>query len=220
MSRGMRAPALIVGDGAPGIWKAVRELWPDAERQRCTVHALRNLTSKLPERHHNEVNARYWQVFDDAGSAGEAKAGLLALAADYKRSYPSAAKVIADDVDQLVAHLRFPLVHRKRTRSTNLLERRFVELRRRTKVIGSFPGETSALSLIWAVLELSSRGWRGVEMTPKTVAEIEPIRRQAASTDTAEHQPDRGGDRRLHRLHTGAAPGVNYPEPGTPPTAE
>ena len=49
---------------------------------------------------------------------------------------------------------------------TNLLERTFVEVRRRTKVIGRFPGETSALSLIWAVLELSSRGWRGVVMTP------------------------------------------------------
>jgi putative transposase len=51
-------------------------------------------------------------------------------------------------------------------------------VRRRTKVIGRFPGETSALSLIWAVLELSSRGWRGVVMTPTTVAQIERLRRQ------------------------------------------
>jgi len=45
-------------------------------------------------------------------------------------------------------------------------------------VIGRFPGETSALSLIWAVLELSSRGWRGVVMTPRSVAEIERLRRR------------------------------------------
>ena len=72
---------------------------------------------------------------------------------------------------------------------TNLLEPSLGEVRRRTKVIGRFPGETSALSLIWAVLELSSRGWRGVIMTPKTVAEIERIRRQqnpSATTDTEE----------------------------------
>jgi len=50
-------------------------------------------------------------------------------------------RVIDDNVDQLVAHLRFPLEHRKRTRSTNLLERTFVEVRRRTKIIGRFPGE-------------------------------------------------------------------------------
>ena len=58
------------------------------------------------------------------------------------------------------------------------MERTFVEVRRRTKVIGRFPGETSALSLIWALLELSRPVWRGVVMTPKTVAEIERIRRQ------------------------------------------
>ena len=67
---------------------------------------------------------------------------------------------------------------------TNLLERTFVEVRRRTKIIGRFPGETSALSLIWAVLELASRGWRGVTMTPKAVAQIERIRR--GHTPTAE----------------------------------
>lgn len=180
--RGMRAPALVIADGAPGIWKAVGELWPAVCRQRCTVHVLRNVTAKLPERHHREVKARYWKVLDEAASAGEAKQGLLALAGDYRRSYPSAMAVIERDLDELVAHLRFPLAHRKRTRSTNLLERTFVEVRRRTKVIGRFPGETSALSLIWAVLELSSRGWRGVEMTPRTVAEIERIRRGLAGS--------------------------------------
>ena len=183
VARGMRAPALIVADGAAGIWKATRELWEHAAEQRCTVHALRNVTSKLPERTHREVKARYWQILDDAVCAAEARAGLLALAGDYRRAYPSAMRVIDDNVDQLVAHLRFPLEHRKRTRSTNLLERTFVEVRRRTKIIGRFPGETSALSLIWAVLELASRGWRGVTMTPKAVAQIERIRRAHTPND-------------------------------------
>ena len=176
-ARGMRAPALIIADGAPGIWKATRELWPRAIEQRCTVHALRNVTSKLPQRLHREVKARYWKILDEASSANEAKAGLLAFAGDYRRAYPSAMRVIEEHVDQLVAHLRFPLEHRKRTRSTNLLERTFVEVRRRTKIIARFPGETSALSLIWAVLELASRGWRGITMSPKAVAEIERLRR-------------------------------------------
>src|SRR3954449_2007095 len=70
--RGLRAPALIVADGAPGLWKAARELWPTAEEQRCTVHALRNVTGKLPERHHRELKARWWQVFDDAASVADA----------------------------------------------------------------------------------------------------------------------------------------------------
>jgi putative transposase len=188
VDRGLRAPALIVADGAPGLWKATRELWPTAEEQRCTVHALRNVTGKLPERHHRELKARWWQVFDDAGSPADARRGLQAIIADYRTAYPSAMAVIERDLDALVAHLRWPAEHRKRIRSTNLLERTFVEVRRRTKVIGRFPGETSALSLIWAVLELASRGWRGVVMTPRSVAEIERLRRRqhtAASQEVA-----------------------------------
>jgi putative transposase len=190
-ARGMNAPALIVADGAPGLWKAARELWPAADEQRCTVHALRNVTAKLPERHHRELKARWWQVFDDASSPAEACRGLEAIAADYRAAYPSAMAVIERDLNALVAHLRWPSEHRKRIRTTNLLERTFVEVRRRTKVIGRFPGETSALSLIWAVLELSSRGWRGVVMTPKTVAQIERLRRHQRATTDSDHEPQR-----------------------------
>jgi putative transposase len=184
--RGLRAPALIVADGAPGLWKAARELWPAADEQRCTVHALRNVTGKLPERHHRELKARWWQAFDDAASVADARRGLEAIVADYGTAYPSAMAVITDNLDALVAHLRWPSEHRKRIRSTNLLERTFVEVRRRTKAIGRFPGETSALSLIWAVLELTSRGWRGVVMTPRSVAEIERLRRRQHPGPTEE----------------------------------
>jgi putative transposase len=183
VERGLRSPALIVADGAPGLWKAMRELWPAADEQRCTVHALRNVTARLPERHHRELKARWWKVFDDATSPADARRGLEAIINDYRSAYPSAMAVIERDTDALVAHLRWPSEHRKRIRTTNLLERAFVEVRRRTKVIGRFPGETSALSLIWAVIELSSRAWRGVVMSPKTVAEIERLRRQQANAD-------------------------------------
>jgi putative transposase len=187
VARGLRSPALVVADGAPGLWKAIRELWPAAEEQRCTVHALRNVTAKLPERHHRELKTRWWKVFDEAASVGDARRGLEAIVADYRTAYPSAMAVIERDLDALVAHLRWPSDHRKRIRTTNLLERTFVEVRRRTKVIGRFPGETSALSLIWAVLELTSRGWRGVIMTPKTVAEIERLRRQRAGASRSDN---------------------------------
>jgi putative transposase len=182
IARGLRAPALVIADGAPGIWKAVREVWPDALEQRCTVHALRNVTAKLPERHHQEIKTRWWKTFDEARSPGEARRELQGIIEDYQAAYPSAMAVIENDLPALITHLRFPSQHRKRIRTTNLLERTFVEVRRRTKVIGRFPGETSALSLIWAVLELSSRGWRGVKMNPKTVAEIERLRRELRTT--------------------------------------
>ncbi len=126
MRRGLRTPALVVADGAPGLWKAVRELWPSADEQRCTVHALRNVTAKLPERHHAELKARWWAVFDEAGSPAEARRGLEAISGEYRSAYPSAMAVIERDLDALVCHLRWPSEHRKRIRSTNLLERSFV----------------------------------------------------------------------------------------------
>src|SRR5215218_8169780 len=72
IARAMRVPALIVADGAPGLWKAARELWPGALEQRCTVHALRNVLKKLPERLHRELKARYWRILDEATSAADA----------------------------------------------------------------------------------------------------------------------------------------------------
>jgi putative transposase len=139
IDRGLRAPALVIADGAPGIWKAARELWPATLEQRCTIHALRNVTSKLPERHHAEIKARWWKTFEEARSAGEARQQLQALTSEYRAAYPSAMAVIERDLDALVTHLRFPSEHRKWIRTTNLLERTFVEVRRRTKVIGRFP---------------------------------------------------------------------------------
>lgn len=68
----------------------MREPWPQADEQRCAVHALRNVTAKLPERHHREVKTRWWQAFDEASSPAEARHGLQAIVADYRSAYPSA----------------------------------------------------------------------------------------------------------------------------------
>ncbi len=87
LARGLKPPALLVADGAPGLWKAARELWPAALEQRCTVHALRNVTKKLPERLHRELKARYWRIFDEASSAAERGPGC-------SRSQPTTAPPI------------------------------------------------------------------------------------------------------------------------------
>jgi putative transposase len=80
--------------------------------------------------------------------------------------YTAAAKCLADDLDALVVHLRYPTRHRRRWRSTNLLERSLGEVKRRTKVIGRFPGETSCLTLVWAVLDLyMTHATNGVRFT-------------------------------------------------------
>jgi putative transposase len=155
IARGLGAPLLIVADGAPGLIKAVEQCWPASDRQHCAVHRVRNLLAKLPDRERERVRLAYWQALDDATSERDAKQRLKGLVDELDRAgYTAAAKCLADDLDALVVHLRYPLRHRRRWRSTNLLERSLAEVKRRSKVIGHFPGETSCLTLVWAVLDL------------------------------------------------------------------
>ncbi|MHB1571154.1 MAG: IS256 family transposase [Solirubrobacteraceae bacterium] len=155
IARGLPAPMLIVADGAPGLTKAIEQCWPASDRQRCCVHRARNLYAKLPEREREWVKQAYWQALDDAISETDAKRRLHELVNDLnKRGFAAAAKCLADDLDALVVHLRYPIRHRRRWRSTNLLERSLGEVKRRTKVMGRFPGEDSCLTLVWAVLDL------------------------------------------------------------------
>jgi putative transposase len=155
IGRGLGAPMLIVADGAPGLIKAVEQCWPASDRQHCAVHRVRNLLAKLPDRERERVRRTYWQALDDATGERDARQRLQALAGELDRAgYSAAAKCLADDLEALVVHLRYPTRHRRRWRSTNLLERSLGEVKRRTKVIGRFPGETSCLTLVWAVLDL------------------------------------------------------------------
>jgi len=77
----------------------------------------------------------------------------------------------------LTAYLRFPAGHHKRTRHSSFIERTFGETRRRTKVIGRLPGETSCLTLVWAVLDRASADWRGFTMTADGLRLLQDLRR-------------------------------------------
>src|SRR5438067_751084 len=155
IARGLGAPMLIVADGAPGLVKAIEQCWPASDRQRCCVHRARNLYAKLPDRERERVKHAYWQALDDAINERDGKQRLQALVDQLdKEGFTAAARCLSDDLDALVVHLRYPTRHRRRWRSTNLLERSLGEVKRRTKVMGRFPGEDSCLTLVWAVLDL------------------------------------------------------------------
>jgi putative transposase len=155
IARGLGAPLLVVADGAPGLIKAVEQCWPASDRQHCAVHRARNLVAKLPERERERIRLAYWEALDEATDERDAKQRLEALVDQLERAgFSAAAKCLADDLSALCVHLRYPGRHRRRWRSTNMLERSLGEVKRRTKVIGRFPGETSCLTLVWAVLDL------------------------------------------------------------------
>ena len=86
-------------------------------------------------------------------------------------------KCLTADAAGLTAYLRCPAEHHKRIRHSNFIERTFGETRRRTKVIGRLPGETSCLSLVWAVLDRASKGWRGVNTTSDGLRQLHDLRR-------------------------------------------
>jgi putative transposase len=182
--RGLSAPLLGISDGAPGLTGAFDRAFTTSLRQRCLVHRARNVIVKVSAHDQDEVKADFWAIFD----VGEAEPGEAAIAvanhqaaefaAKWKSRYPSAVACVTDDLGSLTVHLRFPAEHWRRIRHSNFIERTFGETRRRVKVIGRLPGETSCLSLVWAVLDRASRGWRGLTMTPKALRLLQDLRRQ------------------------------------------
>jgi transposase-like protein len=161
--RGLPNPLLVVSDGAPGIIRAIEECLPRSARQRCLAHKMRNLESKVPQDIWPEFKARAAGCYQ---AASPALARLLRddIVATYAKELPSAVTCLQDDFEAGIAHLRFPLGHRRVIRTTNLLERLFGEERRRTKVIPHAFGERAVLKLIYAALIRAAERWRGINI--------------------------------------------------------
>jgi putative transposase len=203
--RGLASPLLVISDGAPGLIAAIEQAFPKALRQRCLIHRARNVLAKVPTGMQPEVKDAYWAIFD----AEELKtppgprlvelidARITEMATRYSPTYPAAMKCLLADREGLTAYLRFPPEHHHRIRHSNFIERTFGETRRRTKVIGRLPGETSCLTLVWAVLDRASRGWRGLTMTSDALRLLHDLRRSLLEPPTqlrprtvAASQPD------------------------------
>jgi len=162
--RGLPDPLLVVSDGAPGLIRAIEECFPRSFRQRCLAHKMRNLQSKVAEALWPEFKARAHACYH---AASPALARVLAddLRASFTRTLPSAVACFDDDFEACIAHLVFPLAHRRVIRTTNLLERLFGEERRRTKVIPHAFTERAVLKLMYAALIRAAETWRGIAMT-------------------------------------------------------
>ena len=175
VTRGLRKPLLIISDGQPGLRKAVEEVFHHVRRQRCVVHKMRNLLAKVPRGMQREMKQLVKQVYE-APSYEEGKKRARALISRYGQRYPSAMACLEEDLEACLEYLRFPEVHWKRIRTTNLVERLFGEGRRRTKVIPRFPGEAACLRLVYATLIKASERWHGVQMTPAILRRLDELR--------------------------------------------
>ena len=179
--RGLGDPLLVVSDGAAGIIKAVETCFPRSARQRCLAHRMRNLAAKVPDDLWPEFKARFTAAYQ-APSRAIARDQASGVVADYEAELPSAIACFKDDFEACIAHLRMPITHRRAIRTTNLLERLFVEERRRLKIIPNAFGEKPVLKLMFGAMIRAAERWRAIR-----VSELER-RQMRAAREELDHE--------------------------------
>jgi putative transposase len=176
-ARRLNDPLLVATDGAPGLIRAVEEVFPKSLRQRCLAHKIRNLESKVPAECWREVKARALAAYQ-AASPMLAEFARDEFVKRFERELPSATACFLDDFAACIVHLRLPIAHRRAIRTTNLLERLFGEERRRTKVIPHAFGERAVLKLMYAALIRASQSWRRIVISEFELKQIDDIERE------------------------------------------
>jgi putative transposase len=157
--RGLKDAALLVADGAQGIWTAFSKTYPRAKQQRCWLHKMRNVLDKLPERVREQTLAPLRAIMN-AESRDEAKSLLEALARSLERNYSKAANCLRADQERMLAYYAFPKSHWKHLRTTNIIESNFDPVRSRTDVCKRLRSGTSATYLVYALLVRRTERWR------------------------------------------------------------
>lgn len=162
-ARGLRNPLLTTCDGCPGMLKAIEEVFPESALQRCLFHMRRTLLAAVPDKLQAEIKDRLNDIFE---ATGYDKA--LKLARKLLDEYTGVAQSFVDKfrrhLEPCLAFYKFPEKHWIKIRTSNVIERLFLEVKRRTKIIPAFGKESRCLMLCYAVIvELSrKKPWRGL----------------------------------------------------------
>jgi len=161
--RGLRPPQLVVGDGHLGIWKALHQVYPEAEEQRCWNHKIINVLDKLPTRQQSAGTALLRQI-PAAPTRREAKRRreqFVAWCGQY--GYADAAKCLETDWERLVTFYRFPQPHWQHLRTSNPVESPFAAARLRTDAAKRFKLVKNAMAIIWKMLLVAEQAFRRVK---------------------------------------------------------
>src|SRR5215203_5652224 len=116
--RGMQAPVLAIGDGALGLWAALREVFPATRTQRCWVHKTANVLAGLPKSVHVGARRALAEI-NQAEDRDRAAAAVNAFAADYGPKWPKAVAKVTGDAEALLAFYDFPAEHWVHLRTTD-----------------------------------------------------------------------------------------------------
>jgi transposase-like protein len=158
--RGLRGVRYLVSDDHAGMVKAIGRHFQNVVWQRCQVHFVRNALSLCGVQQRPLV-LRLMKTITESATLEAAKAALAAAIVEFEKKAPKVARLLEEHGEEILGVYALPEAHRKRMRTTNMLERQNQELKRRTRVIRVFPHEQSCLRLVAALLMETNQEWMG-----------------------------------------------------------
>jgi putative transposase len=159
--RGMRAPVVMVGDGALGMWSALRDVFPETREQRCWVHVVANVLNALPTSAQSAARRALAEI-RDAADRPHAEAAIKAFAEEFGVKWPKAVAKITGKPDALLCFFDFPAEHWIHLKTTNPIESTFATVRLRTKVTKGPGSRAAGLAMAFKLIEAAQARWRAV----------------------------------------------------------
>jgi len=157
--RGMPSPVLCIGDGALGFWKAITDIYPDTEHQRCWVHKTANILDKMPKSAQPQAKTLIHDMYR-AETEKQARVSYKAFIERYQAAYPKAVACLTKDEDKLFTFYHFPAEHWQHIRSTNVIESTFATVRLRTHKTRGQGTLNLTLAMVFKLAERASMRWR------------------------------------------------------------
>ena len=150
--RGLSGVQLIIGDKCLGMLEAAGEVFPEAKYQRCIVHFYRNVFSVVPKAKIKHVTLMLKAIHAQESREAALKKVEAVVEELKSMKLKEAAKKVCDSFEETLTYMSFPSEHWTKIRTNNVIERLNREIRRRTRVVGTFPDGNSALMLVCARL--------------------------------------------------------------------
>jgi len=166
--RGMLAPKLAIADGALGFWAALRDVYPEAEEQRCWVHKIANVLDKLPKRLQPRAKTHLHEIMRAEGRE-TAQEELVRFQEEYEAKYPKAVDCLTKDTDTLFTFMDYPAAHWIHLRTTNAIESTFATVKARTRTTKGAGSRGAGLAMAFKLLTQAESRWRRVN-SPHLVA--------------------------------------------------
>jgi putative transposase len=150
---------LIITDGCPGLAAAIQTIYPRVLHQRCWVHKMRNITEKARKCDRDELKKAAQAIYQ-AEDRSQARAAFRRLKLRWQSQYPTLVKQLEKDLPDLLSFFNFPKHLWRKLRTTNIIERCFVEVRRRTRPMVCFVNVQSVDRIIYSIFHRFNLEWK------------------------------------------------------------